>query len=191
MRSRWRSSGDGTADLHPQGRSAAEDGGSRASWLARNARQRRGRRSAEPLQGTRPGRRQTRRKERPPGRLRAQSPRRERRRISNATGRERLPPDPACHNEQGRHSAEARHERLPRESAARPWGQERTGKAGRVRDAVHRIPRRLEQTAAVYGALFARREAISESGALNRPRRNSGGTTASTASSFSLGSMRR
>ena len=69
-------------------------------------------------------------------------------------------------------------------------GQERTGKAG-ARDAVHRIPRRLEQTAAVYGALFARREAISESGALNRPRRNSGGTTASTASSFSLGSMRR
>ena len=29
------------------------------------------------------------------------------------------------------------------------------------------------------------------SGALNRPRRNAGGTTASTASSFSLGSMRR
>ena len=34
-------------------------------------------------------------------------------------------------------------------------------------------------------------EAISASGALNRPRRSSGGTTASTASSFSLGSMRR
>ena len=34
-------------------------------------------------------------------------------------------------------------------------------------------------------------EAISASGALNRPRLSSGGTTASTASSFSLGSMRR
>jgi hypothetical protein len=33
-------------------------------------------------------------------------------------------------------------------------GQERTGKAGRARDAVHRIQRRLEQTAAVYGAAF-------------------------------------
>jgi hypothetical protein len=115
MRSRWRSSGDGTADLHPQGRSAAEDGGSRASWLARNARQRRGRRSAEPLQG------QGRPAPDPPQRetagvAPAQSPQRERRRISNATGRERLPPNPACHNEQGRHSAEARHERLPREA---------------------------------------------------------------------------
>jgi hypothetical protein len=35
------------------------------------------------------------------------------------------------------------------------------------------------------------KEAISASGALNRPRRNSGGMTASTASSFSEGSMRR
>ena len=34
-------------------------------------------------------------------------------------------------------------------------------------------------------------EAISASGALNRPRRNSGGMTASTASSFSEGSMRK
>jgi hypothetical protein len=58
------------------------------------------------------GRRQTRYKERAPGWLRTQSFQRERRRISNATGRERLPPAPACHNEQGRHSAEARHERL-------------------------------------------------------------------------------
>ena len=35
------------------------------------------------------------------------------------------------------------------------------------------------------------REAINASGALNRPRRSSGGMTASTASSFSEGSMRR
>ena len=56
MRPRWRSSGDGTADLHPQGRSGTEDGGSRACCLARNARERRGRRSAEPLRGQgRPG----------------------------------------------------------------------------------------------------------------------------------------
>jgi hypothetical protein len=136
------------------------------------------------------GRRQTRHKERPPGWLRAQSSQRERRRISNATGRERVPPDPACHNEQGRHSAKHDTSGSPvRHRSA--VGQERTGKAGRARDAVHRILRRLEQTGAVYGALFTRREAISESGALNRPRRNSGGTTASTASSFSLGSMRR
>ena len=38
---------------------------------------------------------------------------------------------------------------------------------------------------------FSNKEAISVSGALNRPRRSSGGTTASTASSFSEGSMRR
>ena len=37
----------------------------------------------------------------------------------------------------------------------------------------------------------ASKEAISASGALNRPRLSSGGTTASTASSFSEGSMRR
>ena len=35
------------------------------------------------------------------------------------------------------------------------------------------------------------RKAISASGALNRPRRNSGGSTASTASSFSVASIRR
>ena len=35
------------------------------------------------------------------------------------------------------------------------------------------------------------KDAISASGALNRPRLSSGGTTASTASSFSEGSMRR
>jgi hypothetical protein len=36
------------------------------------------------------------------------------------------------------------------------------------------------------GDMSARREAINASGALNRPRRSSGGTTASTASSFSV-----
>ena len=41
------------------------------------------------------------------------------------------------------------------------------------------------------GDVSANREAINASGALNRPRRSSGGTTASTASSFSEGSMRR
>src|SRR6267378_3425515 len=39
--------------------------------------------------------------------------------------------------------------------------------------------------------MSANKEAINASGALNRPRRSSGGTTASTASSFSEGSMRR
>src|SRR6516165_378365 len=38
---------------------------------------------------------------------------------------------------------------------------------------------------------FSSSEAISASGALNRPRRSAGGMTASTASSFSEGSMRR
>jgi len=38
---------------------------------------------------------------------------------------------------------------------------------------------------------FSNSEAISASGALNRPRRSAGGMTASTASSFSEGSMRR
>jgi hypothetical protein len=47
---------------------------------------------------------------------------------------------------------------------------------------------RPDQRAVVVSASNA---AINASGALNRPRRNSGGTTASTASSFSLGSMRR
>jgi hypothetical protein len=37
----------------------------------------------------------------------------------------------------------------------------------------------------------SRSEAMSASGALNRPRRSDGGRTASTASSFSVGSMRR
>src|SRR5712671_4893085 len=37
--------------------------------------------------------------------------------------------------------------------------------------------------------MSANKEAINASGALNRPRRSSGGTTASTASSFSEGSM--
>ena len=41
------------------------------------------------------------------------------------------------------------------------------------------------------GDISANKEAINASGALNRPRRSSGGTTASTASSFSEGSMRR
>ena len=41
------------------------------------------------------------------------------------------------------------------------------------------------------GDVSAKREAINASGALNRPRRSSGGTIASTASSFSEGSMRR
>src|SRR5258707_10452040 len=40
------------------------------------------------------------------------------------------------------------------------------------------------------GDISANKEAINASGALNRPRRSSGGTTASTASSFSEGSMR-
>jgi hypothetical protein len=39
--------------------------------------------------------------------------------------------------------------------------------------------------------MSANKEAINASGALNRPRRSSGGTTASTASSFSEGSIRR
>src|SRR6266852_5537363 len=39
------------------------------------------------------------------------------------------------------------------------------------------------------GADLSANEAINASGALNRPRRSSGGTTASTASSFSEGSM--
>jgi hypothetical protein len=43
----------------------------------------------------------------------------------------------------------------------------------------------------VPGLPGPRREAISASGALNRPRRNSGGITASTASSFSDGLSRR
>ena len=41
------------------------------------------------------------------------------------------------------------------------------------------------------GGAFSNSEAISASGALNRPRRSAGGMTASTASSFSEGSMRR
>ena len=41
------------------------------------------------------------------------------------------------------------------------------------------------------GDTLASSEAINASGALNRPRRSSGGTTASTASSFSDGSIRK
>src|SRR5271169_5311364 len=48
---------------------------------------------------------------------------------------------------------------------------------------------RLFQTGG--GDMSANKEAINASGALNRPRRSSGGTTASTASSFSEGSIRR
>jgi hypothetical protein len=66
----------------------------------------------------------------------------------------------------------------------------RAGKAGR-HEAVHRISRRPAPKVAVYCVASASKEAINASGALNRPRRNAGGTTASTASSFSLGSIRR
>jgi hypothetical protein len=45
--------------------------------------------------------------------------------------------------------------------------------------------------AAWFAMLEPRREAMSASGALNRPRRSPGGSTASTASSFSDGSTRR
>ena len=43
----------------------------------------------------------------------------------------------------------------------------------------------------VHASISENKDAISASGALNRPRLSSGGTTASTASSFSVGSMRR
>ena len=61
-----------TANLHPKGCSEAEDGGSRASWLARNAAQPQGKKVGEAVAGTRPARRQTSQQERPQGRLRAQ-----------------------------------------------------------------------------------------------------------------------
>lgn len=57
MRPRWRSSGDGPAGLHPKGRSAAEDGGSRASWLARKAWHTPGKKVGEAVAGHRPVRR--------------------------------------------------------------------------------------------------------------------------------------
>lgn len=43
----------------------------------------------------------------------------------------------------------------------------------------------------VYATVSASRDAISASGALNRPRLSIGGNTASIASSFSAGSIRR
>ena len=48
-----------------------------------------------------------------------------------------------------------------------------------------------ETTLQIGGGDASIRDAISASGALNRPRRNSGGSTASTASSFSVASIRR
>jgi hypothetical protein len=69
--------------------------------------------------------------------------------------------------------------------------RDEAGELGDRRESANRLSRRPDPTRSRYGVASATREAINASGALNRPRRNSGGTTASTASSFSLGSMRR
>ena len=139
--------------------------------------------------GTRPAGRQTSHPERPPGRLPGTVAPRDRRgsdrlRPRQSTLASRDPPRPNTR----RPRPQPRRAACPN-AGRRPWAHGRLARpAGTSSPGTRVAP---ASPTLVYGAESAMSEAIRASGALNRPRRNSGGTTASTASSFSLGSMRR
>ena len=136
----------------------------------------------------RPGRRQTRRDERP---YRA-SPASRQQRTTLAVGASSarsVPParQPSrCH---GHHASLAAQRCAPRPTRHRPC---RARCRRRIEPIGETEPLPSRTCSNQAGASKSEsNDAISASGALNRPRLSSGGTTASTASSFSEGSMRR
>lgn len=188
MRPRWRSRGDGLDGMHPKDRSMSE-GRRQPSLLAREEWPLavRGRRSAEPLQaraGPVPDQPQ---REALWG---AFAPSAE----NDVVGRRRL----ICmiSRRPGHHPSRRPGRHLP------------DGETSCARHGITAMPSAIsdeaDQTVSVGNSALGRtrseyagisksesNDAISASGALNRPRLSSGGTTASTASNFSDGSMRR
>ena len=141
--------------------------------------------------GTRPTGRQTSHPERPPWRLPGTVAKERPTPIGPARDGARTPHAIRPSPEQGDHTTIAASSSVPRcgppPSGAKQSWPGRPTRVARERGVAPAQP----DPAPGYGAKSAMSEAIRASGALNRPRRSSCGTTASTASSFSLGSMRR
>lgn len=188
MRPRWRSRGDGLACCIQRTTAPAEDGGSRACCFARNDRLRSGEEGRRSRCRPRPDRRQTSRDERPYRGFAALSA------ENDVDGRcllismssavpasSPLPMSlPSCFEPTTPiplDMVRAISSRLPVEPS--------------VSRGAPKPPQICNRSDHAGFSNSESSDAIKASGALNRPRRSSGGTTASTASSFSVGSMRR
>jgi hypothetical protein len=187
MRPRWRSRGDGPADCIRRTAASAEDGGSRACCCARNAAQPQGKKVGGAVAGQgRAGARPAEMR----GRIGLRRHRQQRTTLAvGASSARSVPParQPSrCH---GHHASLAAQRCALRPTRHRPC---RARCRRRIEPIGETEPLQSRTCSNQAGASKSEsNDAISASGALNRPRLSSGGTTASTASSFSEGSMRR
>ena len=187
MRPRWRSRGDGLACCIQRTTAPAEDGGSRACWLARNGRLRSGEEGRRSRCRPRPDRRQTSRDERPYrgfAALSAENDVGDRLIISMNTAVAASSPLPMSLPSCSEPTTPIPLDMVRAMSSRMPV--EPSGSRGAPTP-----PQICNRSDHAGVSKSESSDAIKASGALNRPRRSSGGTTASTASSFSVGSMRR
>jgi hypothetical protein len=152
------------------GRSVAEDGGSRASCLARKAWHTPGKKVGGAVASYRPGRRQTRQSERPPGRFPRTVPR-DTTRIGASRGERAAPPMRSAPI-----IVMATRPAQSRRRAGRACRRACPAQGGTAFPTTGRLCLAPSATWSRHGAadMSASSEAISASGALNRPRRSSG-----------------